>query len=239
MADTTSASKQENATTQKREDGEVTTSPPTHSITNPESTRPAWRSRRHSPCIGLGALIVVTAVPEAIAAQWTSVAVLVATLAGVAVPTIAEKITDTHIPVLLQSLYAGLLFAGPYGGSALHFYAIRPGWDSVVHFYSGILIGFCAIFVIGQLKHRYAVTLPTWFEVSVTIAAGTMAAALWEIAEFTSDHTIGTVAQNGNTDTMTDIICGTIGCLLIAMTLLAHRKRGWFTHLAALLDPHD
>lgn len=59
-----------------------------------------------------------------------------------------------------------------------------------------------------------------------------LVALAWEAAEFTADQVLGAQAQKGNTDTMTDLIVGTLGALLVALALYAHRTRGWFPWLS-------
>lgn len=118
---------------------------------------------------------------------------------------------------MLHAAYAVFIAAGPLAGSAMNLYSALPGWDKVVHFYSGILIGWAVLFALGRLgivdRERFPIVA---FIVQCAVMAS---AAGWEICEFISDHLLGTRAQHDNLDTMTDIISATVGG--IVMLLLA------------------
>ena len=64
------------------------------------------------------------------------------------------------------------------------------------------------------------------------MALHSLVALAWEIAEFTADQALGAQTQKGNTDTMTDMIVGTLGALIVAFALYAHRTRGRFAWLS-------
>ena len=61
---------------------------------------------------------------------------------------------------------------------------------------------------------------------------GTGAIPTARFAEFTADQVLGAQTQKGNTDTMTDMIVGTLGALIVAFALYAHRTRGRFAWLS-------
>ena len=120
------------------------------------------------------------------------------------------------IPGWLQTSYAVLLVAVPFVGSHLHFYAVWPPWDTVVHFYSGFLVAWVVLFALRTAVHRTGTPLPTWARAALTLTSGVFGAVLWEISEFTSDLVIGTNAQLTNEDTMVDLIAGTVSAALVA-----------------------
>ena len=61
----------------------------------------------------------------------------------------------------------------------------------------------------------------------VTLAVGMAVGAGYEIVEFTSDWAFGTTFQEGNFDTMTDLIADTSGSLIGALFLTVWAIRGW------------
>ena len=76
---------------------------------------------------------------------------------------------------------------------------------------------------------------PKKFLSSVALSAMAFAAA-WEICEFISDRLIGTHAQLGEKDSMTDMIAGTLGAVAgIVLLLLTRRPRSLAP--ASLLAP--
>lgn len=120
--------------------------------------------------------------------------------------------------------YLLFILAGPYAGSALNVYRAIDDWDTLVHFDSGIMLAWLGMLAVCRAEERTGIALPMWFSLVVIQAMPMAFAAAWEICEFVSDLTIGTVAQGGLVDTMTDIIAGTLGGL-VAIALLALLRR--------------
>lgn len=136
-------------------------------------------------------------------------------------PAALEVATRAAIPRFLHGAYMLFLTAGPLAGSSLTVYLLLPGWDKVVHFYSGVLVGWGMLFALARLgilaRHGFPVVA---FIVQCAVMAS---AAGWEICEFAADHLLGAHAQLNNLDTMTDIISGTLGG--VVMLLLARFAR--------------
>lgn len=151
-------------------------------------------------------------------------------------PLVVEPWAKVRIPASLQLSYAVLLLGGPYLGSHLDFYAVWPPWDTVVHFYSGVPIAFGAIFAWGLAAHRYRFRAPAWLEATAIVSFGTFIGVLWEVCEFASDILIGTIAQESNFDTMTDLIGNMLSPIIIAAVLVLYRHRGWFRYIGFLLE---
>lgn len=152
-------------------------------------------------------------------------------IAIVLVPTlwlvpVVELLWHTVIPRALQWQYLVFITIGPYAGSALGVYGYIDHWDKVVHFDSGIMLAWAGLFAVRRVEDAVRVALPRWFGLAVSVATPMAFAAAWEICEFTSDHLFGTHAQNGNTDTMGDIIAATIGALVTLGITLVWRWPG-------------
>jgi uncharacterized membrane protein YjdF len=61
-----------------------------------------------------------------------------------------------------------------------------------------------------------------WFAFLFAVAM----AGMWEIYEFTVDHLFELHSQNGSlTDTMMDMICGTLGALVASFYLFIEARR--------------
>lgn len=151
-------------------------------------------------------------------------------------PFLVEKWARIRIPASLQLLYAVLLLSGPYIGGHLDLYQAWSPWDMVVHLYSGFPVALGIVFALGITLQRYTLTLPPWLEAVVIISVKALVALLWEIAEFIYDELFDQTAQDDNFDTMTDMMAGMLGGVLIAAALLLHRSRGWFRYLGHLLN---
>lgn len=96
-------------------------------------------------------------------------------------------------------------------GRTLKVYHIISQWDKVLHFTSGFIIasigGQVYIKLNGNLSNK---KLMTWFTVIFAVAA----AGVWEFYEFFVDCIAHISAQNGLTDTMLDMIAGTVSALI-------------------------
>lgn len=61
----------------------------------------------------------------------------------------------------------------------------------------------------------------------VTFAAGGAAGAIWEVLEWTSDGLFSTSLQEGNSDTVTDLLLDLCGSLAGALLLVVWTMRSW------------
>lgn len=141
-------------------------------------------------------------------------------------PLLVELVLRTSIPWPLQLHYLFFITAGPFAGSALNVYSAIPEWDALVHYDSGIMLAWLGMLLVRRAEQRASVVLPRWFELTVIQLTAMAFAAAWEICEFLSDILIGTESQVGLTDTMSDIIAGTLGGLTgIVILVLVKRPR--------------
>ncbi len=144
-------------------------------------------------------------------------------------PLLAKKIFKIQIPYFATSLFYFFLFLTSYLGTFRNLYQVIPYWDNIVHFVSGILLGFLAMFFLNfvykkqQKSNAFFVFI---FVFSFAIAIGT----IWEIYEFTCDSLFGLnlqrylnpqgvayVGHDAVVDTMIDIIMSCCGALLIGI----------------------
>lgn len=91
--------------------------------------------------------------------------------------------------------------------------------DTLVHFSFSIMVSQMVFLVIrrfGQLENNEGKTadFTTFGKVFLVLLSGTVVGVLWEITEFTLDHTIHAGLQHGNVDTMTDLIADMLGSLV-------------------------
>ena len=82
--------------------------------------------------------------------------------------------------------------------------------------------------------------LPPFLVVAGVVTTGGFVAAAWEIAEFSSDRILGTHAQNASLqDTMTDIICGILGAIAVAVAVGIHLRGHPVPPVSSLLRNRD
>lgn len=97
-------------------------------------------------------------------------------------------------------------------GKMWDFYARIPQWDFWLHFVSGSILAAVGKQLCFRLSEKPERALLCWFVFLFSSAA----AGLWEVFEFLSDLLFHMQSQGGSLpDTMTDIIAGNIGCLMI------------------------
>lgn len=117
------------------------------------------------------------------------------------------------------------IFISIYLANLWDFYGL-PSYDKFLHLVSGILLAFYGLIIYCNLcgkdikdlsKNKMIFVFPFIFCLA--------AAGGWEIWEFTTDSLFNLNAQNNSLlDTMTDIICGTVGGILSCVLLYTHYR---------------
>ena len=118
-------------------------------------------------------------------------------------------------PVYYLSAAAFAFFA-LFLGMMLNFYIVIPIFDLMLHAASGLLAVFAGHFLMGLvLKREKSFEFPLKFVVAFCIFFSISIAGLWEIWEFSTDYILKRFSQLGSlTDTMTDMIAGSISALI-------------------------
>lgn len=171
-----------------------------------------------------------------------------------AAPIILRKQFLINVPLALTVVVGCFAFVAMVLGDGLDFYGKYPWWDSLLHLFSGIVLGFIGLWVVHILladksmtvfNNRYFLAL---FLLVFSLALGT----IWEICEFSYDELMGTNTQQfmqtttssiiteediplagheALRDTMTDLILDFFGSLIVALVALFSHKR--------LIDPRQ
>lgn len=134
-----------------------------------------------------------------------------------AVPYLLEKFTRVRLQPRLVIAYFLFLIGSQCLGSFLDFYSQFPWWDKMLHFLSGILLAYVAFALLDRMtdestRQHLSAQIVFLFVLSFTAFVG----VVWEIYEFSVDQLLHTQAQQGNTDTMLDLIADTLGGLVTA-----------------------
>lgn len=122
-------------------------------------------------------------------------------------------------------LSANLFTLCAAAGSILKLYDKFPGYDRVVHFISGLLLGYIGVYLINRIFDRLETER---IPILVVLFAGMVAffgAGFWEIVEFLTDCVMHMEVQHGNTDTMGDIVAGYLGGILYQGCLLFQYRK--------------
>ena len=147
------------------------------------------------------------------------------------IPSIIERKWSLY-PDNIQIMYFIFLYCAIYLGEVKDFYYLVPHWDTVLHAFSGAmlgLLGFALVSFLNNAKHVKFVLSPFFvslFAFCFALSAG----AIWEIYEFTFDSLLslnmqkfalsdGTplVGQEALADTMKDIIVDAISALAVSV----------------------
>ncbi|MEX3601101.1 hypothetical protein [Kocuria carniphila] len=175
---------------------------------------------RHAPLIVVELVLLVSFIGDTAGGNPESAVMAMGLLQVSLSPLVIEAIARVRIPLYLQLLYAVLIFTGGYMGSYLRFYDVWQPWDTIVHFYSGIMIALWADYILRAVMRKHRFQMPRWLHATVVTSFSALVAMLWEIGEFAADQTIGSRAQIDNYDTMIDMITGTLSALIVAVMLV-------------------
>jgi len=133
-------------------------------------------------------------------------------------PVIIRRSFKIEISDCIEMQFLVFIFLAQLLGSVMHFYELIDWYDSFVHFLSGSLTGFLAIYLLN-LFNKYD-KKSIGFNILYMLALTLMVASFWEMFEFTADNLLGGDAQRvletGVADTMKDMICALLGCIMIA-----------------------
>lgn len=154
---------------------------------------------------------------------WT---LLIANLLTLWAPALLIKLTGMQLPEAFQINFALFITSSSLIGSSLGGYANIPQWDTIVHIYSGVLLGWFGIIVANQAEKAIKKQFPVWFKGFVAFMTPLGFASLWEIYEYTSDTLWGTSMQAGGLeDTIIDMLAALMGAIIVLVVGVTLRKR--------------
>lgn len=131
----------------------------------------------------------------------------------------------------METAFFLFLFCAIYLGEVRNFYFRIPYWDTILHFFSGAMLGALGFYLVNLLNDspRLRFALSAGFVTLFAFCFGLAAGAVWEIYEYTADTLFGTNMQKymtdtgtvlvGNaalTDTMKDLIVDAIAVALVS-----------------------
>ncbi len=164
------------------------------------------------------------------------------------VPSFVSKKYKVKIPTIMYILYVIFLYGAIFLGEVRNFYYTVPHWDTILHTFSGAMIGalgFSFVSLINKEENIHLNLTPFFVAFFAFCFAITLGVA-WEIYEFTFDGILGLnmqkfaledgtglVGRAALTDTMKDLIVDAIGAL--AMSIIGYislkYKKGWLEKL--------
>lgn len=117
---------------------------------------------------------------------------LIQCLLGVVVmmlPSIIERRWSVPIPNFIYILYYIFLYCAVFLGEVFYFYYRVPHWDTILHLFSGAMLGALGFILVSLLNdnEHVRVQLSPFFVALFAFCFALAMGALWEIYEFTID----------------------------------------------------
>lgn len=155
-------------------------------------------------------------------------------------PSILEHRWSIPIPNFIFVLYYIFLYCAVFLGEVFSFYYHVPHWDTILHLFSGAMLGSLGFILVSLLNDsdKVHVALSPFFVALFAFCFALAAGAVWEIYEFTIDTVMQLNMQKYLTeagvpligraallDTMEDIICDAAAALVISVVGFFHMRR--------------
>ena len=109
------------------------------------------------------------------------------------IPQFIEKRKSIDIPDFIEILYFIFLYCAIYLGEVRHFYYLIPFWDTILHAFSGLMlgaVGFILVSFLNEVEH-VKMDLSPLFVAFFAFCFGLTSGAIWEIYEFMADGVLG------------------------------------------------
>ena len=163
-------------------------------------------------------------------------------------PSFLRKKWQLVIPSKMMVLFAVFLYCAIFLGEVRAFYYNVPHWDTILHTFSGAMLGALGFSVINFLNRtdRVPVNLSPAFVAFFTLCFAVFLGVVWEFYEFTADGLLHTnmqkfalesgeplVGRAALMDTMKDLIVDTLGALVMAGVgyVSVKYQKGWVEKL--------
>ncbi len=170
--------------------------------------------------IAFQAAMGIEAVILLIEQQWLNALLVIGIMAIVIAPAVITPRLHVRIPAEFQAMTVVFVFATLFLGETLNYYDRFEWWDTVLHAFSGLLLGvfgFLLVYVLNE-NRRVEMALRPRFVALFAFVFAVAVGALWEIFEFAVDELLGQSMQRGGLpDTMWDLIADTVSAAAISI----------------------
>lgn len=156
---------------------------------------------------------------------------------AIIMPSFIVKKIQIKIPTNIYIFYLIFLYLAIFLGEVKNFYYKVPHWDTMLHAFSGMMLGalgFSFVFILNKEKYFHVKLTPIFISLFAFCFALTIG-VFWEIFEFLSDGILQTNMQKfaketgeqligriALVDTMKDLIVDIIGAFIMSFI-------GWFS----------
>jgi len=147
-------------------------------------------------------------------------------------PLFLENKLKFNIPNYMAILYFIFLYCAIYLGEVRSFYYLVPHWDTVLHAFSGAMLGAFGYILVTELNESIntTVNLSPFFVALFAFSFALSVGAIWEIYEFLGDGLFGLnmqkyrledgillIGREALTDTMKDLIIDSLSALAVVL----------------------
>jgi hypothetical protein len=124
-------------------------------------------------------------------------------LVAIFLPTMLARQFNLVIPRAMTIAYTVFLYCAIYLGEVRSFYYRIPHWDTVLHAFSGGMLGLFGFIVVSVLNKQTNVNvkLSPLFESVFAFCFALAVGAIWEVYEFALDGLFGLNSQKSMTET--------------------------------------
>ena len=150
-------------------------------------------------------------------------------IVAIILPAVLQKRHNFVVPSNMMILYTLFLYGAIFLGEVMAFYYKVPHWDTILHTFSGAMLGALGYSLISFFNKTdgIPVNMSPAFVAFFAFCFSMTMGMLWEVYEFSVDYFFGTnmqkfaveggvplIGQEALMDTMKDIIVDTIGALV-------------------------
>lgn len=169
-------------------------------------------------------------------------------IVALALPPIISKKASVEIPSFMYIMYVVFLYCAIFLGEIRNFYYTVPHWDSILHAFSGAMLGALGFSFVDLLNKNHVMSthLSPAFVAIFAFAFAFSLGTIWEIYEFAGDSILGLnmqkyrladgtdlVGQAALADTMKDLIIDGVsaGAISIIGYISLKTKNGFIDNL--------
>ena len=145
-------------------------------------------------------------------------------------PSLISHRWKLDIPNFIYIMYYVFLYCAIFLGEVLDFYYRLPHWDTILHFFSGAMLGALGFILVQWLNDDTSirVSLSPSFVALFAFCFALSCGSVWEIYEFTVDHLLGLNMQKYSSggipleghlalmDTMKDLMVDALAAFIIS-----------------------
>lgn len=139
-------------------------------------------------------------------------------------PDVLRRYAKLVLPFTYEVGLILFVFLSLIAGEYLDLYGKFLWWDDMLHFVSGLVVGYIGLLALHIDDAKKKAVSGPWFAAVFVFSLVFTSAAVWEVFEFLVDQLAHGHMQYGLTDTMVDIIDAGVGAFTMALVGFLYYK---------------